>query len=226
MINIFLLAARQLLDPAFRVVILRAVMMSTFVFICLFVIIWIALSETSFFNFWLFETIADVLGGIAVITLTWLFFPVLATFFIGLYLDDIVDAVEGRHYPESFPSKPIKFSAILTVSFRFTVTALFLNILALPIYFLTIWFPPLAIFFFYCLNGYLLGREYFELVALRHVNATEIAALQKTCGWRIFPAGIGIAFLFTVPFVNFFAPILGVAAITHLFKQLTTAKRE
>ena len=38
---------------------------------------------------------------------------------------------------------------------------------------LLIWLPPINLFIFYGLNGYLLSREYFELVALRHLDATS-----------------------------------------------------
>jgi uncharacterized protein involved in cysteine biosynthesis len=71
---------------------------------------------------------------------------------------------------------------------------------------------------FYAVNGYLLGREYFELVALRRVDATEAEAMRSRFRGRMFLAGLVTAFLLTVPFVNLVAPIIGTAAMVHLFE--------
>ena len=95
-----------------------------------------------------------------------------------------------------------------------------LNLLALPFYLLTFWFPPFALAIFYCLNGYLLSREYYELVALRRLDTAAAVALRKANKQRLFLAGVIITFLFTIPIVNLFAPVIGVAAMAHVFRSL------
>ena len=224
MINLFLISVSQLPDPAFRRVIIKAILLSVFVFIFLAIIVWFVLSETNFFTFWLFETFADMLGGITAIVIAWLLFPTLASFFITLFLEDIVEAVESRHYPGVLSEKTNNPSATYIISLRFTAIALFLNILAIPFYFFTIWFPPLGIFVFYCLNGYLLGREYFELVALRHIKMEDIPSIRKSNRWQLFLFGSVTTFLFTIPIINFLAPILGVTGMTHLVRKLPIIK--
>lgn len=220
MINSFLISIHQLWDPPFRKVLFRALVLSIFVFACLTGLVWFFLTETSFFTFWLFEMIADVLGGIAIVFLTWLLFPAVASFFVTLFLEDIVDAVENRHYSEDPPARPVVFSSMIMISLRFTAVTLALNILALPFYLLTIWFPPLAMVVFFSLNGYLLGREYYELVALRRLDSKDTALIRKANKWPLFLAGVGITFLFTIPIVNLLAPVIGVAALTHIFRSL------
>ncbi|MGZ8409550.1 MAG: EI24 domain-containing protein, partial [Hyphomicrobium sp.] len=73
-------------------------------------------------------------------------------------------------------------------------------------------------FVFYAVNGYLLGREYFELVALRRADIAEVRALRDVYRGRLFVAGVVVAVLLTVPIVNLLAPIVGTAAMVHLFE--------
>ena len=224
MINLFLISFSQLPDPAFRRVIVKAIVLSVFIFVFLAILVWFVLSETNFFTFWLFETFADMFGGITAIVIAWLLFPTFASFFITLFLEDIVEAVENRHYSSIILEKINNPSATFIISLRFTAIALFLNILAIPFYFFTIWFPPLGIFVFYCLNGYLLGREYFELVALRHIKMEDIPSIRQSNRWQLFLFGSVTTFLFTIPIINFLAPILGVTGMTHFFRKLPIIK--
>ena len=224
MINLFLISFSQLPDPAFRRVIIKAILLSVFVFVFLAIIVWFVLSETNFFTFWLFEAFADIFGGVTAIIIAWLLFPTLASFFITLFLEDIVEAVESRYYHDTLLEKINNPSAMFIISLRFTAIALFLNILVIPFYFFTIWFPPLGIFVFYCLNGYLLGREYFELVALRHIKMEDIPSIRQSNRWQLFLFGSVTTFLFTIPIINFLAPILGVTGMTHLFRKLPIIK--
>jgi len=224
MINLFLISFSQLPDPTFRRVIIKAILLSVCVFVFLAIIVWFVLSETNFFTFWLFEAFADIFGGITAIVIAWLLFPTLASFFITLFLEDIVEAVESRYYHDTLLEKINNPSAMFIISLRFTAIALLLNILAIPYYFFTIWFPPMGIFVFYCLNGYLLGREYFELVALRHIKMEDIPSIRQAHRLKLFLFGSVTTFLFTIPIINFLAPILGVTGMTHFFRKLPIIK--
>lgn len=223
MIGYFALAIRQLPDPAFRRVLLRSLASATAAFAVLATAVWFFLAGTNFFTFRLVEWIVDALGSIAVVVVIWLLFPAVASFFVGLFLDEIVTAVEKRHYPGDPPSRPVPLSTAIAVSLRFAGAAAILNLLALPFYVAAFWFPPLAVAIFYCLNGYLLSREYHELVALGRLDAVAAATLRKADRRRLFLAGIVIAFLFTVPVVNLFAPVIGVAAMVHMFRSARQA---
>ncbi len=220
MIRSFALAIRQLSDPAVRRVLLRSLSLAAAVFAGLAVAVWFVLAGTDLFAFPPVEWVVDVLGGIAVAVVTWLLFPAVASFFVGLFLEEIAVAVEERHYPDDPPARPVPVSTATAVSLRFAGVTLVLNLLALPFYLMTFWFPPFALAVFYGLNGYLLSREYYELVALRRLDADAAAKLRKTNGRRLFLSGVVISFLFTVPVVNLFAPVVGVAAMAHVFRSL------
>ena len=70
------------------------------------------------------------------------------------------------------------------------------------------------------LNGYLLGREYFELVAGRRLPWSTVRALRQRTRARLWLAGAVIALLLTVPVLNLVAPVVAVAFMVHLFEGL------
>ena len=107
---------------------------------------------------------------------------------------------------------------------RFALVVVVINLVALPVYLVLLLFPPFNLFVFYAVNGYLLSREYFELVALRRTDMTTARALAKSNRVRLFASGVVIAFLLTVPFVNLLAPIVGTAMMVHLFEQWRQAE--
>ena len=95
-----------------------------------------------------------------------------------------------------------------------------LNLLALPLYLLLLFVPPFNLFVFYLLNGYLLGREYFELVAARRLDTAGVRRLRRAYRGRLLLAGAVIAFLLTVPIVNLVTPIIATGFMLHVFEGL------
>jgi uncharacterized protein involved in cysteine biosynthesis len=47
--------------------------------------------------------------------------------------------------------------------------------------------------------------------------------LRRRYRGQLFVAGVVIALLLTVPFVNLIAPVIGVAAMVHLYYSMNTA---
>src|SRR3546814_14901069 len=76
---------------------------------------------------------------------------------------------------------------------------LILNLLVLPLYLVLIWIPPLNLLLFYLLNGYLLGREYFEMVAVWRLDLAGAKRLRRDFRGRVVLGGAVIAFLLTIP---------------------------
>ena len=101
-----------------------------------------------------------------------------------------------------------------SVSSSRTATISPYNICGLPLLFI----PPLFFIVYWSLNGYLLGREYFELVALRRVELNDALALRKRWKVALFIAGAGFAFMLTVPILNIIAPVIATAVMVHLFE--------
>ena len=187
---------------------------------------YVVYTVTLFDQWWLgwLDWIVDALGGVAVMGLTWLLFPAVVSAIIGFLLEGVATAVEARHYPHLTKAEGLPIVESVLTAMKFLGVIVVLNLLVLPLYLI----PVINLLVFYALNGYLLGREYFELVALRRLSPQDAWLLRKTNGFRVFMAGAVLAFLLTVPVVNLLAPILGTAAMVHLFqawrKDRTPAK--
>ncbi len=212
-------AFRQLGDPSFRGVMVRSVLLSIAAFALLSLFVWWMLDRWGLFDGvvgWLF----DFVGWSLYVLVTWLLFPAIVTMFVSLYLDDIADAVQRRHYPDDPTPARLGFWEAFVITLRFTLLLVLLNLGALILYVFLLWIPFINFFIFYGLNGYLLSREYFELVALRHGDDGQTARLRRKNAGKLFLTGVAIAFLLTVPIVNLIAPIVGVATMVHVFKGL------
>ena len=96
------------------------------------------------------------------------------------------------------------------------------NLLALFLYPLA---GPAIPLVFWAINGFLLGREYFTLVALRRLPPAEAKAMRRRNGLRLWLAGTLMAAPLSVPVLNLVIPVLGVATFTHLFHRLAAAGR-
>ncbi|WP_417840556.1 EI24 domain-containing protein [Terasakiella sp.] len=216
MISAFTKSFAQLPDPTFRKVIFLGVLGALVTFLLLFSAVTGFLFESVLINIPWVDTAIDWLGSIATIAVVWLLFPAVASVIIGFLLEDIAEAVEKKHYPDLPPADSIPWGETLVEAIKFAGVMLLLNILALPIYLL---FPAVNLLVFYSLNGYLISREYFELVGQRRVGVKKAKALRKAYQGRLLIAGALTAFLLTIPLVNLLAPVVGTAAMVHLFHR-------
>jgi len=211
MLSAFTRAVAQLGDPAFRRPLILGLAGAMAVFAGLWVGMGVLLTRTRVFdNPWLDATL-DAFGGLATLVLTFLLYPAIVAAVMGLFLDGAIAAVETRHYPRHPPPRPVSLTEQLGLAARLILKALVLNLIALPIYLV----PALNLVVFYTLNGYLLGREYFEMVAQRRLDPSALRALWRDRRAAILITGAGVAFISTIPLVNLVAPLVAAAAMTH-----------
>ncbi|MBZ8117129.1 EI24 domain-containing protein [Roseovarius sp. LXJ103] len=166
----------------------------------------------------------DVLGwgGLALMLVLSVFLMVpVASAIISLFLEDVAQAVEDRHYPGLPPAPSVPWSEALRDTVGFLGILIAANIAALLLYVLL---PFAAIVIFWGLNGYLLGREYFQLAAMRRIGRANAKALAKRNRGKIWLAGVLMAMPLSIPLVNLVIPILGAATFTHLFHSVQTGR--
>ncbi len=140
-----------------------------------------------------------------------------ASAFTGLFLDQVADAVEERHYAALPAARAVPFLEGLRDAVGFLGIIVAANLVALVAY---VFVTPAAPFIFWALNGYLLGREYFQLVAMRRVGRAEAKAAFRRHAGSVWLAGALMAVPLTVPILNLLIPVLGVATLTHLYHRL------
>jgi CysZ protein len=214
----------QLADPRLRRAIWLTLLASLAVVGGLVLAAWLLLARLSLIGIAWIDTALDLLAGAGVLVVAWLLFPATISVVVGFFLEEVAAAVERRHYPDLPAARPQPVGEQVAAGLRFALVAIGVNLLALPLYLAGLFLPPLNVFVFYGLNGYLLGREFYELVALRRFDRRQVQILRRAHGGRSFLAGIVIAFLLTVPFVNLIAPVIATAFMLHLFEAWRRAE--
>lgn len=215
MIDALIKSITQLNDKAIQKTLLSSVAATAALFFAVWLAIGYLLTDTTLFRWGWLDVIVDLMGGLATLIITWFLFPGIVTAVIALFLDDVAKAVEAKHYPTlSSPSGTTVGQSVIA-SLRFVAVLVVLNIFLL----LFLIFPPIFPFVFYSVNGYLLGREYFELVSLRRMNLADAREVRKQRQGTLFVFGICIALLLTIPVVNLLTPIVATSAMVHLFEK-------
>lgn len=145
-----------------------------------------------------------------------------AAAFAGLFTDDVAQAVEEVHYPFLPPARILGWAEGLRSSINLIGLLVLVNLAALMSVLVV---GPFAPVLFWAANGWLLGREYFMLVALRRLPADQANALRSRNGLTIWMAGALMAAPLSIPLVNLLIPVLGTATFTHIFHKLMAAGR-
>lgn len=215
MFSAFAKTLGQLNDPVIRRVIGKTLGLAICAYILFVVLVYLLIGWLSGLSGWL-ENLAQFGGVIGAIVVAWFLFPSIAAAIAGLFADEVIDAVEAKHYPFLPPGTPVPVMAAVFDGLKLALVALVANVLALP--FLLVF--PLYVLITWGVNGWLLGREYFEMVAFRRMDRASAHELHRRHN-RIFTiAGVMIAVCLTIPFVNLLAPVLGAAFMVHIAQNV------
>ncbi len=217
MISAFLSAFREIFDPRLRRILALSVLIAAAVLAALAAGLGFLLYRTALFDVIYLDGAVKLLGGFAILVLTWLLFPAVATLVLGFFLDEAIATVERRRYPLLPPPNRQSLAAMLRGAARLALLSIVLNLLALPAYLLV---PGINFLLFYAINGWLLGREYFELVALRRLDARQVGLMWRAYRLHLIVAGALIAFLLPLPLVNLAAPLIAALFMLHLVERL------
>ena len=218
-------AALELLSPPFRAVFIKTFGLTVLALVALWfgltgLVEWLALP-------WLQALLPGIpswagwLGGIiAAVALAFgmalLIAPVTAVV-AGLFLDDVAEVVERTDYPRDPPGRAMPALRSMVLAIKFLGVVIAGNIVAL----LLLLVPGVNIAAFFIVNGYLLGREFFEFAAMRFRPEEEARALRRQYGGTVFLAGLVIAAFLAVPLLNLVTPLFAAAMMVHLHKAIS-----
>lgn len=211
----------QLFSPPFRSVLFRSIGLTVGLFIVIGIAVQSALATFAVMPWEWLAALAAILLGIGTLAGAILLLAPVTALFAGLFLDEIATAVEARYYPNDPAGRELSISRSMVVAIKFTFVVILVNLGVL----LIIWLPGINFLAFYVANGYLLGREFFELVAMRHHSIAEAKALRRKYRLRVFLSGLVIAGLVSIPLVNLLAPLFATAFMTHQYKRFTAPGR-
>ncbi|MBB4265383.1 EI24 domain-containing protein [Roseospira visakhapatnamensis] len=217
LITAFAKAVAQVSDPRVRRPLMLSLGLTAGCYVALVIALWVGLGSVEVIQPAWLDTVIDIASGLGAIIVALIFVPVVVTAFVGLFLEQVADAVEARHYPTLPPPRDVPMTESILGAASFAGTALLLNLAALPLYILM---PAANVVLFLLLNGYLLGREYQEMVAARRQTSAEMRADRRRHRKTLTLAGMAIAGMMVVPVVNLLAPLVATAFMVHVVQAL------
>ena len=226
MLNAFSLSLAQLGDRRIVAVLLKSVLLTLIVFAAAAALVGWLITGTNPCGIGPLDWECTIEGGAGTalafvlgLASLWFLFPAVAIGVLGIFGDEVVEAVEARHYPAAAAAaRPPSFAEGLALGLRSAGRILLWNLLAVPVYVLLLatGFGPFILFF--AINAVALGRDLGEMVAVRRHRGPALGAwLAATRGRRAL-LGLVVTFLFMIPFANLLAPVIGAAMATHLFQ--------
>ena len=212
----------QLGDRAIVRVVLKSLALTSIIFIIAGIGLVTATNWVTTANGWGEQgtTAATVVAAVGAFAVAWLLFRAVAVPVIGFFADEIVIAIEAKHYPDAARlAKPASMAVSLRLGLGSLLRLVGLNLIALPLYIVLIFTAVGPIVTFIAVNALLLGRDLGEMVAVRHLDPAGLADwLRTTRGMRVI-LGLIVTGLFLVPFINLLAPVIGAGMATHLFHE-------
>lgn len=161
---------------------------------------------------------AEIIGALIALFGAWLLWRVVALAVLQFFADEVVEAIEARHYPDhAAHARTLGWRAELRRAAGSAGRALASNLLALPFAAALLLTGVGAPLVFLAVNAVLLGRELQDMVWLRHGAAYNAPApLNRAERWAL---GGVTALLLSLPVINFAAPFVGAACAVHLIHR-------
>ncbi|MBR0968626.1 sulfate transporter family protein [Bradyrhizobium diazoefficiens] len=169
-----------------------------------------------------FAWIISIAAGLGVVFGAVFLMPAITSLVASLFVDDVADHVEREHYPAERPGSALPFSQAMYEGVKTALLTILVYLIALPFVFLA----GAGFLIFFLATAWLLGREYFELAAMRFRSPEEAKAMRRDNAATIFTAGLFIAAFVSIPIVNLATPIFGMAFMVHMHKRLSGPRPE
>ena len=151
-----------------------------------------------------------VLGGIFLM-------PAVTSLIASVFVDDVAEHVEREHYPAERPGTALPLGVAIPEGIKTALLTILVYLIALPF----VLFAGAGFLIFFIATAWLLGREYFELAAMRFRSPAEAKAMRKDNAATVFTAGLFIAAFVSIPIVNLATPLFGMAFMVHMHKRLS-----
>ena len=222
MIRAFLLSIGQLGDRAFLVVLAKSLGLTILLLAVLGGGAWYGAYRIAIAQGLAAEMSmgAGLLAVLAAVAASWLLFRAIAIGVMSIFAEEIIIAVEAKHYPEALASaRHVGIGRSAMLGLGSAARAILVNLLILPLYVVLLVTGVGTALLFFVVNGWLLGRDLGEMVAVRHTAPGAMRGWRKASAGDRFVLGLAGTGLFMVPVLGLLAPLLGAAMATHLFHR-------
>jgi len=237
MLDAAIKALSQILSPPMRSILWRSIGLALVLIVVLAIglqrlLSWLATSGEVWAEALLgpsFQTALDILAwivsiaaGLGVVFGAVLLMPAITSLVASLFVDDVADHVEREHYPAERPGVALPLPVAITEGVKTASLTILVYLVALPF----VLFAGAGFIIFFIATAWLLGREYFELAAMRFRSPQEAKAMRKDNAATVFTAGLFIAAFVSIPIVNLATPLFGMAFMVHMHKRLSGPRPE
>jgi CysZ protein len=164
----------------------------------------------------------SIMAGLGIITGALFLMPAVTAFVGSFFVDEVAEVVERSHYPAEPVGRALPLFRALIEGVKFALLALVVYLCALPF----VLFAGIGLIILFLANAYVLGREYFELAAMRFRSPAEAKAMRKSHAGYVFLAGMAIALFVSIPLLNLATPIFAMAFMVHIHKDLAGKRME
>jgi CysZ protein len=161
--------------------------------------------------------ILSIAAGLGVVFGAVVLMPAITSLVASVFVDEVADHVEREHYPAERPGAALPFGVAMTEGVKTALLTILVYLIALPFIFVA----GAGVIVFFIATAWLLGREYFELAAMRFRTPQEAKAMRKDNATTVFTAGLVIAAFVSIPIVNLATPLFGMAFMVHMHKRLS-----
>jgi uncharacterized protein involved in cysteine biosynthesis len=232
MIDAAIKALVQMLSPPMRAILWRAIGLALVLVLALAVglqrlLSWFATSGEVWAETMLgpgFHTplniiawIISIAAGLGVVLGAIFLMPAITSLIASVFVDDVADHVEQAHYPNDRPGQALPLTVAVPEGIKTALLTLLVYLVALPF----VLFAGAGFLIFFIATAWLLGREYFELAAMRFRPVAEAKAMRKHHSMTVFTAGLFIAAFVSIPIVNLATPVFAMAFMVHMHKRLS-----
>jgi CysZ protein len=170
----------------------------------------------------IFSWIVSIAAGLGVVLGGIFLMPAITSLVASFFVDDVADHVEREHYPAERPGTALPVGVAMTEGGKTALLTILVYLIALPFVFVA----GAGFLVFFIATAWLLGREYFELAAMRFRPPAEAKAMRKDNAATVFTAGLIIAAFVSIPIVNLATPLFGMAFMVHMHKRLSGPRPE
>jgi uncharacterized protein involved in cysteine biosynthesis len=166
--------------------------------------------------------IVSIAAGLGVVLGAVFLMPAITSLVASVFVDEVADHVEREHYAAERPGAALPLGRAMTEGIKTALLTILVYLIALPFVFVA----GAGFIAFFVATAWLLGREYFELAAMRFRSPAEAKAMRKQNAAIVFTAGLIIAAFVSIPIVNLATPIFGMAFMVHMHKRLSGPRPE
>jgi CysZ protein len=166
--------------------------------------------------------IVSIAAGLGVVFGAVMLMPAITSLVASVFVDEVADHVEREHYPAEHPGTALPLGLAMTEGVKTASLTILVYLIALPFVFIA----GAGFLAFFIATAWLLGREYFELAAMRFRTPQEAKAMRRDNAATVFTAGLVIAAFVSIPIVNLATPLFGMAFMVHMHKRLSGPRPE